>query len=98
MEYIAIILLVIVVILSVFINIRLLTKVEQYEDIVEYQSNYIRNLSTIINESNSKLNETDLRGSFEADDEIGWFFNSLKEIQETLNDYNLLDAYGEKKE
>lgn len=93
-QLILIIILTILVVVSVFININLLRKVEGYEDVLEYQSNYIRNVSLIINESNTRLNESNLRMSFESDDEIGWFFNNIKEIQETLDGYNLLEAYG----
>ena len=88
--------LIIVLTILIYIVRNLLKKVEKYEDIVTYQSNYIRDVSTIIQQSNEKLNESNLKGSFEADDEIGWFFNSLKEIQETLDNYNLTNIYGEK--
>jgi hypothetical protein len=35
------------------------------------------------------LNQIDDRGSFIADDEIGWFFQEVKKIQEALNEFRL---------
>jgi hypothetical protein len=90
--------LIITVIVLSFILRNLLNKVEKYEDIVLYQSNYIREVSAIIQQSNEKLNESNLKGSFEADDEVGWFFNNLKEIQQTLDNYNLTNMYDKKQD
>ena len=38
-----------------------------------------------------ELREVDLRGAFEADDEVGFTFNSIKEIIEVLNK-DVIDA------
>ena len=34
-----------------------------------------------------KLEEIDGKGFFKSDDEIGWFFENIKYIQETLSQY-----------
>ena len=34
-----------------------------------------------------KLKEIDLRGAFESDDEVGFFFKELKAIQEDINNF-----------
>jgi hypothetical protein len=47
----------------------------------------LRNLSDIINESDKVLKDVDRLGAFQSDDEIGFFFNTVKAIQETLNDF-----------
>ena len=72
-----------------FITWNLMKKVEKYEDIAQYQQNYIDNLSTIIGESEKRLQEVDQRGTFQSDDEVGFFFNTIKEIQRVLDQFNL---------
>ena len=72
-----------------FFTWNLMKKVERYEDIAQYQQNYIDNLSTIIEESSKKLQEVDERGTFQSDDEVGFFFNTIKEIQRVLDQFNL---------
>ena len=72
-----------------FFTWNLMKKVERYEDIAQYQQNYIDNLSTIIGESSKKLQEVDERGTFQSDDEVGFFFNTVKEIQRVLDQFNL---------
>ena len=68
---------------------NLMKKVERYEDIAQYQQNYIDNLSTIIGESEKRLQEVDQKGTFQSDDEVGFFFNTIKEIQRVLDQFNL---------
>ena len=36
-----------------------------------------------------KLKEIDARGTFSSDDEVGFFFQSIKQLQETLNGFNV---------
>jgi hypothetical protein len=54
---------------------------EQYND--ELYA-YIVYMEKTINEMYSVLKAIDRRGSFEADDEVGYFFKSLKEMVEEL--------------
>ena len=75
---------------------NLMRKVEQYEDIAQYQQNYIENISTIIGESSKRLQEVDGRGTFESDDEVGFFFKTLKEVQGVLDEFNLNVTDGQK--
>lgn len=77
---------------------NLMRKVEQYEDIAQYQQNYIENISTIIGESSKRLQEVDGRGTFESDDEVGFFFKTLKEVQGILDEFNLNVTDGQEKE
>ena len=72
-----------------FFTWNLMKKVERYEDIAQYQQNYIDNISTIIGESEKRLQEVDERGTFKSDDEVGFFFNTIKEIQSILGEFNL---------
>ena len=77
------ILAVLVVILG-YTTWNLLRKVEnQEDDIVKYQKVYT-NLVKLIKISDSKIQDLDNREVFKSDDEIGWFFNYLKEIQNEI--------------
>jgi hypothetical protein len=49
----------------------------------------LETLSDIINESDRVLKELDKLGAFKSDDEIGFFFNNVKAIQETLNEFSV---------
>lgn len=88
MLVLSIILTILVIILG-FFTWNLMKKVEKYEDIAQYQQNYIDNLSTIIGESAKRLQEVDERGTFKSDDEVGFFFETIKEIQRVLGEFNL---------
>ena len=65
---------------------NLLRKNERQEDIINTQNEYIQTISTIMTESNKKIKEIDSKQIFQPDDEIGWFFNGIKEIQELINE------------
>jgi hypothetical protein len=69
---------------------NLMKKNERLEDMNGQQNTYIQNVSTLMSESNRKLKEIDSKQIFESDDEIGWFFKGIKEIQELINEYNIL--------
>lgn len=56
------------------------------KDVLLYEK-YIVNISTAIRLSDEKLKEIDAGGMFKADDEIGWFFDSVKNIQKILNEF-----------
>ena len=71
-------------------------KVSQLENIVESQIDYLRKVSLIIQESNVYINKLDEKGHFRSDDEVGTFFDFMKEIQDIINDFTLPKGYGEK--
>jgi len=55
-----------------------LRRINQYESlIIEIQN--------IIEFATTKMKQVDARGHYEADDETGFFFQQLKELQELLN-------------
>ena len=68
---------------------NLLRKNEKLEDMNVVQDNYISNISTIMTESNKKIKEIDSKQIFQSDDEIGWFFQGIKETQDLINEYNV---------
>ena len=55
-----------------------LKRINQYEGLlVEFQN--------IIEFATTKMKQVDTRGHYESDDETGFFFQQLKELQELLN-------------
>ena len=66
----------------------LVRKNNKLERVLIEQQQYIDAISIIIENSANTIQELDNRGAFEADDEIGTFFRSIKEIQDTLNEFN----------
>ena len=79
---------VIVVILG-FTTFNLLRKNEKQEDILAEYLNYLDGLSKTIDASDKKLKEIDQAGTFKSDDEVGYFFKSIQNIQDILNDFKL---------
>lgn len=90
-----VILSILVIILSVAIR-NLLIKVEKYEDVTVDQTQYLQDISNIISDSQKHLRNLDEKGVFQADDEVGYFFEQMKNVQKELNRYMLPDNYGKK--
>ena len=72
-----------------FVIWNLLKKVERQEDLVEGYQQYLTSVDSAIKLSSKRLKEIDVKGMFSSDDEIGWYFSQIKEIQEILDDYKL---------
>ncbi len=82
MEIILVILLTLSISFS-FVAIRnLIKKNETMEDFINKQSDAIAACDT-------RLKQIDRKGVFYADDEIGWFFEEVKKIQEALNEFRM---------
>ena len=90
-----IILSILVIILGIALR-NLLIKVEKYEDVTVNQTGYLQNISNLITDSQKHLNDLDKREVFKSDDEVGYFFEQLKKVQEELNHYMLPENYGKK--
>jgi uncharacterized membrane protein YukC len=82
------ILLILVVVLS-YTTFNLLRKNEKQEDILKGYMTYLNKFSEIIDYSHKKLKEIDAKGSFESDDEVGFFFQQIKALQEILDTFNV---------
>ena len=85
----AIIILSILVIILGYTTINLMRKNEVAEDIVVNYLQYLDRISRIIEVSEKKIKQVDIKGSFEGDDEVGFFFKTIKDIQNILNDFNI---------
>ena len=79
---------VLVVILG-FTTFNLMRKNEKQEDILAEYLTYLDQLSKTIDVSDKKLKEIDRAGTFKSDDEVGYFFKSIQDIQDILNDFKL---------
>lgn len=86
---VTIIILLILVIVLGFTTWNTLRKLEKYEDVIEDQQKYVENISSIIEDSTKRLQEIDEKGIFRSDDEVGFFFENLKAIQDVLDAYKL---------
>jgi len=95
MIYLVIILSLLVVVMG-FTTFNLLRKVERYEDelnkrqdaIISYQE-YINGLGSTVEFMNKRINEIDAKGTFKSDDEVGFFFDRLKILNDMLRPYNV---------
>jgi len=84
---------VILSILIVFILTVLFLYIRNYNgllEIVNEQEDKFKFISSRIEYSSKKLNEVDLTGHFEVDDEVGFFFKELKQIQVLLDEFNII--------
>ena len=62
-------------------------KVAQLEQIATQQKIIIDSVSAIVDESYKMLKSVELTQAFQSDDQIGFFFKNLQNIQESLNHY-----------
>tara|TARA_R110000796_G_scaffold152587_1_gene269013 strand:+ start:594 stop:893 length:300 start_codon:yes stop_codon:yes gene_type:complete len=72
---------------GVWVIFNLLRKVELLETRVQNQSEYFVRLDDLVRISNKRLEELDDKGSFSSDDEIGFFFEYVKQFQGILTEY-----------
>tara|TARA_Y100001972_G_scaffold118581_1_gene158844 strand:- start:326 stop:610 length:285 start_codon:yes stop_codon:yes gene_type:complete len=79
----------IIVVILGFTTFNLLRKNEKQEDILAEYLTYLDRLSKTIDASDKKLKEIDRAGTFKSDDEVGYFFKSIQDIQDILNDFKL---------
>ncbi len=82
MEIILVILLTLSISISFAVIRNLIKKNEVMEDFINKQSEAIA-------ACDARLKQIDQKGTFYADDEIGWFFEEIKKIQEALNEFRM---------
>ena len=85
-----------------YVTFNQMKKIEYYEDYVSQYEEWITVLSERIEEADIKLKEIDNKGTFESDDEVGYFFDFLKRMIGNINVLNQqvenINADKEKKE
>jgi type II secretory pathway pseudopilin PulG len=93
---VAIIILSVLVVVLGFTTYNLLRKIEKQEDLINQQQGilasylqYLDKISRAIEVSDEKLRQIDARGTFSSDDEVGFFFQFIKGLQDILNEFQL---------
>jgi hypothetical protein len=74
--------------LAVVGGVLLVRRNNALEKAVLKQREFIDAISIIVTNSDDKLRELDIQGAFESDDEVGTFFNNLREIQTIISEFN----------
>ena len=74
-----------------YVIYNLYSKNIKLERMVLEREETLQLLSNIINESDKILMDLDTIGAFKSDDEIGYFFKTVKAIQSTLNEFAAKD-------
>jgi hypothetical protein len=72
-----------------FTTFNLLRKNEKAEDILVGYLDYLDKISKVIEVSDARLKKIDHKGTFQSDDEVGFFFDQIKKLQEILNEFKL---------
>ena len=72
-----------------FTTFNLLRKNEKQEDILAGYIAYLDQFSRIIEISDEKLKKIDERGIFKNDDEIGFMYEQIKELQRILSNFRV---------
>ena len=72
-----------------FTTYNLMTKNEKLEDIALSYRDYLQKLQDQIQITEEKIKQIDQKGSFQSDDEIGWFFKSIKTLQESISKFKI---------
>tara|TARA_R100000951_G_scaffold115845_1_gene125315 strand:+ start:832 stop:1104 length:273 start_codon:yes stop_codon:yes gene_type:complete len=80
-----IIILILALLGSLYANLNLLRNFEKSEEYVENLETWVDNFSKTITNMNREIKKIDSKGSFEADDEVGYFYKELKRIINELN-------------
>ena len=79
---------VLVVVLG-FTTFNLLRKNEKQEDILAGYVTYLDQLSRTIELSDEKLKKIDERQIFKSDDEIGFMYEQIKDLQRILSNFRV---------
>ena len=89
----------ILLIASGYVIYNLFRKVEVLETLAEQHSDYLVRLNDMVEISTKRLKEIDEKGAFSSDDEIGWFFTYVDQVQSLLKQYvteNVVDLNDKK--
>jgi len=70
-----------------YTTFNLLRKNEKIEDILFSHQEFIDKIDEHIKYSGDRLKQLDQKEIFKSDDEIGWFFNEVKKLQNSLSQF-----------
>jgi hypothetical protein len=66
--------------------------IEEQNEALGLYEKHIMNLDYTIQFTDKLIHDLDVKGNFEADDEVGGFFKALKDMQENLNNFKISKA------
>ena len=72
-----------------YTTFNLLRKNERAEDIIVQYNEYLTEFNKQITFTSDRLSKIDAKGTFESDDEIGWFFKQIKNLQEGIDRFRI---------
>ena len=75
-----------IIVVGWLIRSLIITKKKQ-EEIIRKQSEYLLTIYEAVNLAENKIIEIDKAQIFQSDDEIGWYFKLIKDIQKQLFEY-----------
>jgi len=78
---------IIIIILNIWLIRSLYLKNKKLENIVQNQNKYLTDMYETIKYTENRIKVIDQNGIFQGDDEIGFFFKAIKDIQEQLSEY-----------
>tara|TARA_R110000751_G_scaffold28319_8_gene73956 strand:+ start:2151 stop:2459 length:309 start_codon:yes stop_codon:yes gene_type:complete len=82
----------VVVLILLFTTFNMLRKNEKQEDILASYLMYLDRVSRVIELSDTRLQEIDAKGTFKSDDEVGFFFEQITQIQSILNEFQVKEV------
>ncbi len=65
----------------------LIIKNKKLNELVETQNKYLNEMYEVITYTGAKIKQIDTAGIFQGDDEVGFFFTAMKDLQEQLTEY-----------
>ena len=81
--------LIFIILVLLYTKWNLLRKTEKQEDIINQYNDYITEFNIQIKMSEDRLKQVDEKGMFKSDDEIGWFFEQIKVIQDGISKFKI---------
>ena len=79
----------VLVVALAFTTINLLRKNEKQEVILAGYITYLDQFSRIIEFSDEKMKKIDEKGIFKSDDEIGFMYEQIKDLQKILSNFRI---------
>ena len=89
-EIIIIIILVVIILIS-YALWNQTRKIEAYEETLSLYEGWINNFAVTVEKIDNDLNDLDAEGTFRADDEVGYFFQSIYSILKRLEEFKLVE-------
>ena len=90
MDLFKIFIIILLFLLGIYFIINLLKVNDKITKIILEQNEYISRISDLIELSDEKMKNDRLAEAFKSTDEVGFFFETLKEIQRNMNAFKLI--------